>query len=238
MGIPCATARRRTILYPKFYHGIKRNSAAYLSMDVPVIAHRYLSLWAGMKMTSSNLGRTCRRSFHPEDLEVIEGDFRLILMCSNIIRKIQIVNNSVVASLRDGFGLSPPRPRVVAASPSLLSSATSHPQNRRARAPLTATPDTRSPFPSRATPSGADAPANENSTDTPSAESTSFVRLELPDKLRRKSLLCMTELGATRGGTSRREASCGHRNTSTNLHVHRQHSLPHFASWHHSFAGE
>ena len=176
---------------------------AYLSMDVPVIAHRYLSLWVGIKMTLSNLGRTCQRSFRVEDLEVIEGDFRLILMCSNIIGKIQIVDNSVVASLRDGFGVSTPRPRVVAASPGLLSPATSPPQNQRARAPLTVTPETWSPFSSRATPSGADAPVNENSTDTPSAESTLFGRLELPDELRRKSLLCTTEHVLSSGGMSR-----------------------------------
>ena len=37
-----------------------------------------------------------RRSFSPDNLDMIENDFRLILSCSNFIGKIDAVENTVV----------------------------------------------------------------------------------------------------------------------------------------------
>ena len=89
---------RRNKSYAKFYRGDITQSACYQNWDVPMIAKDLLDMWMGVDLIETHRGMICRRSFSTENLELIENDFRLILMCSNIIGKLEIVDNSVHAS--------------------------------------------------------------------------------------------------------------------------------------------
>ena len=57
-------------------------------------------------MAKSNIMRINRRPFEPNDLDLIDHDFRLIMMCSNVIGKIHIVDNALVTSARTGVVVS------------------------------------------------------------------------------------------------------------------------------------
>lgn len=89
-------AKRRKASFAKFYRGEEANSRCYKNWDVPNIAHRYLDLWDDIQLSNIDGDRIRRRSFSPDDLDIIENDFRLILSCSNVIGKIDVVGNAVV----------------------------------------------------------------------------------------------------------------------------------------------
>mmetsp|Transcript_18978 Transcript_18978/g.34978 ORF Transcript_18978/g.34978 Transcript_18978/m.34978 type:complete len:213 (+) Transcript_18978:428-1066(+) len=68
-------------------------------------------MWAGVELTSDlHDKRIRRRSFSPEDLDMIEQDFRLILSCSNIIGRIEVLDNMVVAKQSTRPIVDGPRP--------------------------------------------------------------------------------------------------------------------------------
>ena len=119
-------SERRQKSYAKFYRGDLTQSACYRNWDVPTIAIDSLDMWMGVDVINT-WGRTIsRRSLSTENLELIENDFRLILMCSNIIGRIEIVDNSVHASrsttpwrvrTASGRGRRPAPPASPAATP-------------------------------------------------------------------------------------------------------------------------
>lgn len=146
-GIPWCDAIRRRNLYSKFYRRDKGMSVPYRSHDVPAIAFRYHRMWNDVELMRSPPAGISKRMFKPEDLGMIEEDFRLILMCSNMIGKIQIVSNSVVASLRDSVSI--PISNVLEgtrADASKQASITSPRPNKQSKGqPTTVTPDRMSP---------------------------------------------------------------------------------------------
>jgi len=75
-------ARHRKKFYLNFYKGQEQDSVTYRNYDVPAVAAKHLWLWPEMKMKSH---RIRHRSFSPEDLLVIEADFRLMIVSSNIL---------------------------------------------------------------------------------------------------------------------------------------------------------
>ena len=59
-------------------------------------------MWKGVKLTRSNLVGIHRRSFEPDDPDVIEHNFHMIMMCSNIVGRIQVVDSVLVTSTCTG----------------------------------------------------------------------------------------------------------------------------------------
>ena len=110
-GAPRETITRRTSLHRKFYTGAESECISYMSRDVPHVAYRYLSLWDNVKLT--DLGNDnkhtaiSRRSFESEDLDTIAADFRMMLMCSNCIGRMQVVGNAVRAGARTASNYLP-----------------------------------------------------------------------------------------------------------------------------------
>ena len=96
--LPRYIIERRRESFTKFYQGNKYDSRVYCNWDVPHIAHKHVDLWEGVTLSTVNPGSIRRRAFSPEDLDMIEMDFRLILSCSNIIGKVVIIDNALVAS--------------------------------------------------------------------------------------------------------------------------------------------
>ena len=103
---------------------------------MPTIANNSLDMWMGVELIQTRGGTICQRSFSTENLELIENDFRLILMCSNIIGRLKIVDNSVHASR----STSPWRVRTASGSRRRLAPPTSPaatPTRRRTESPST-----------------------------------------------------------------------------------------------------
>ena len=73
-------------------------SVCYRYWNVPTIANNSLDMWMGAELIKTRGGTICLRSFSTKNLELIEDDFLLILMCSNIIGRLKIVDYSVHAS--------------------------------------------------------------------------------------------------------------------------------------------
>ena len=94
-SIPVYAAKRRKKSYVKFYKGIEKECIAYRNYDVPAVAAKYLWFWPQIKLKSDTIRR---RSFSPEDLLLIEADFRLMIVSSNILGedgKLVLDGNSV-----------------------------------------------------------------------------------------------------------------------------------------------
>ena len=105
-GVCRETANRRKQLFAKFYR--QEDSTLFtpfLNMDVPQLMFRYLDLWKEVKLTewgkANKWVKIIRRSFEPEDLLRTEADFRMMLMCSNAIGKMQVKNNVLLPGCRD-----------------------------------------------------------------------------------------------------------------------------------------
>ena len=66
---------------------------------MPFIANGYIDMWAGVELLiDPHDNRIRRRSFSLEDIDMIERDFLLILSFSNIIGRIEIVDDRFVAN--------------------------------------------------------------------------------------------------------------------------------------------
>ena len=96
--LPKLISARRKKSHVKFYRGDLMRSQCYLSWDVPSIALNSLDMWTAVHVVETRRETICWRSFKPHDLEMIENDFRLILMCSGILGRIEVANGSVNAS--------------------------------------------------------------------------------------------------------------------------------------------
>ena len=70
--------------------------SSYRGWDVPRITNKFIDLWDEVALSNTKQDQTRRRSFSPDDLNMIENDFLLILWCSNFTGKIGNVENTVV----------------------------------------------------------------------------------------------------------------------------------------------
>ena len=84
--------------HSKVCRGDLMERQCYLNWDVPNIAFNSLDMWVAVQVVDTSLGTTCWRSFKPNNLAMIENDFRLILICLVILGRIEVVNYSVNAS--------------------------------------------------------------------------------------------------------------------------------------------
>ncbi len=166
--IPRFCIKRRGKLYKHFFSGAKKECIRYLNYDVPVIAARFADSWDGVQIsTRSKIPR--RRSFHPDKLEEIEHDFRLILLVSNKVGRLDYDSNS----LRARFSLRHVKPRDTTPSTTVPSPA-QHPA-----------PEVR---PVQETPQ-----AENVGRRNPVSRGCGSALNELPDCLRKASLLCTDE---------------------------------------------
>ena len=99
IGDPAVTVqrilRRRAESYKYFYRGNEGGSRQYSNWDVPHIAGRYQTLWEGLQLNYIGPSISYRRKhFNPNTLSTIEGDFRLILACSNFYGRLDTLNGS------------------------------------------------------------------------------------------------------------------------------------------------
>ena len=76
--------RRRKQQFKYFFAGERSDCTPFMNYDVPAIAASCIDIWEGVEMTSDVVRR---RSFHPRDLDMIETDFRIMLVATNIIGK-------------------------------------------------------------------------------------------------------------------------------------------------------
>ena len=91
-------AERRKESYSKFYEDEREHIKCYQKFDVQAIAFRFLDMWDGLEVSNKtpkpdNIRRMC---FSPANLEMIENDFRLILVCLNIIGRIYVEERELV----------------------------------------------------------------------------------------------------------------------------------------------
>ena len=96
--LPLYIAKRKKGSYSKFYKGKREYINCYQNFDVPAIAFRLLDMWDGLELSNKtpkpdNIRRMC---FSPANLEMIENDFRLILVCLNIIGRIYVEERELV----------------------------------------------------------------------------------------------------------------------------------------------
>ncbi|KAL7535520.1 hypothetical protein ACHAWF_005188 [Thalassiosira exigua] len=84
--IPLYQSRRRQGQYKSFCRG-HDDCIPFKTYDVSAIAAKFLDTWDGLVMSSS---RPRRRSFHPVDLEMIEDDFRHILLSCNYVGSVDV----------------------------------------------------------------------------------------------------------------------------------------------------
>lgn len=96
--IPVFVAQRRRKQYVPFYKGAEGECTPYLTYDVPAIAAKHLSeYWPGISK-SGRPDTARRRSFAPEDLALIENEFRLVIATTNTLGssgKLVLLNNTV-----------------------------------------------------------------------------------------------------------------------------------------------
>ena len=65
---------------------------------MPLIASRYLDMWKGFQLSFTGEDKSIkRRCFQPGHLETIENDFPMMLCCSNIIGRLEVLNDSLIA---------------------------------------------------------------------------------------------------------------------------------------------
>ena len=172
--------QRRRRHYKKFYRCETAECITYRNFDIPTIAAKFINIWQNTRMSTD---KPRRRSFSPNDLELIENDFRIMLVSSNIIGKFIVDGGRLLTSQSPSAN----HVRVVAAnlSPSSRNGSSSyHPtapvaQNNTSPTARTTTPTRRRP-------------TTETSHITPRNV------LPLPDNLRLNSLKC-TEDGVIFG---------------------------------------
>lgn len=85
-----------------FYKQDTPNCKEYLCYDIPAIANDFANLiWPDVRM-NGGVTKLCRRSFGATDLDMLEGEFRMIMVVSNAIEggKLDVVG----LQLRPGSG--------------------------------------------------------------------------------------------------------------------------------------
>ena len=96
--LPLYIAERRKESYTKFYKDERYHLKCYQNFDVQAIDFRFLYMWDGLKLSNKtpkpdNIRRMC---LSPANLETIENDFRLIIVCSNIIGRMYVEERELV----------------------------------------------------------------------------------------------------------------------------------------------
>ena len=76
--------KRRQKMYKYFYNCEMEECVQYRIFDISMVAAKFIDVWPDVKMSST---KPWRRSFLPQDLELLENNFRLLLISSNIIGK-------------------------------------------------------------------------------------------------------------------------------------------------------
>lgn len=90
--LPMRILERRKESYVRFYRG-ENGAVQYRTWDLPAIANNCLDMWKDVELNEFRQGEAeavHKRSFKPEDLDMIENDFRMILCFSNKIGRIGV----------------------------------------------------------------------------------------------------------------------------------------------------
>jgi hypothetical protein len=91
--IGALAVKRRRREFMSFYKQDTPNCKEYLCYDIPAIANDFAHLiWPDVRM-NGGVSKLCRRSFGATDLDMLEGEFRMIMVVSNAIEggKLDVV---------------------------------------------------------------------------------------------------------------------------------------------------